>query len=208
MFRLVALLLAAQAAAGSEVFEDPDAGYSFIIPEGFIAEPGDRITRGAPVCWLNTIDMRSWMRLCAMRLDGELAREDGAAAGGQGMQAESFRWKSFDIPGVRMASTAEEGAATMYQAVVPLRSNAVRLTMMSPEIDADRARAALVSVISSLEGESNWLQSAERAEKGGQFIGQIGMIIMAIGVGMWIMQRRQRKQQQAPPPPTRKPRKP
>ena len=38
MLRLIALFLSAQAATGSEVFEDPDARYSFTIPEGFVAQ--------------------------------------------------------------------------------------------------------------------------------------------------------------------------
>ena len=36
--------------------------------------------------------------------------------------------------------------------------------------------------------------SNPRAERTGEFIGQAGMLIIAIGVGMWIMQRRQKKE--------------
>lgn len=194
MLRLIALALAAQAATGGQVFSDPDGDFSLTVPDGFVLDSGDGAGRSYLVCWLNTIDMRSWMRLCVMELDGELARRDGPADA-PGARGESFRWKGFDIPGIRMSGGggADGDAGAMFQALVPLKWNAVRLTMMSPAIDADRARVALVSVIASLEGESNWVPSTERAEKSGQAVGQIGMLIMAVGVGMWIMQRRQKK---------------
>jgi hypothetical protein len=198
---LFLLVLIVAQAADSQTFRDPAAGYSFTVPADFAAEEGDSATIGAPRCWMRAGSAATWMRLCVTRLSGELPRDDEALSGEQGMASTPFTWKSFTIPGVRSTSEAETGSTTMFQAVVPLRSNAVRLMMMSPVEEAESARAVLANTIASLEGESSWLASTERAERTGEAIGQIGAIIMAIGVGMWIMQRRQKKTAR----PTRKP---
>lgn len=199
MMPLLLAFLIAQATTESQTVRHADAGYSFTVPAEFVAEEGDPGTPGAPRCWMRPGSAATWMRLCVTRLSGELPRDDEALSGEQGMASTPFTWKSFTIPGVRSTSDGETGSTTMFQAVLPLRSNAVRLMMMSPVEEAESARAVLANTIASLEGESSWLASTERAERAGEAIGQIGAIIMAIGVGMWIMQRRQKKKAAVPP---------
>jgi hypothetical protein len=193
MSLLLAILLAAQDVGEPQTYQDPDGGFRFAIPAEFVAEPGDTTVEGAPRCWIRPGGSANWIRLCVMRLSGELPRDQRQTASPAG-PATSFRWKGLDISGVRSTSSPADGPETMFQVVLPVRPNAVGLMTISPAGEAESAHAVLVNTIASLEGESSWQPSTERAERTGQAVGQVGMIIMAIGVGMWIMKRRQAKE--------------
>ena len=74
---------------------------------------------------------------------------------------------------------------------VPLRREAVQLFLSGPADQEARGQTLLTETLASLEGESNWLTSTERAGRLGTAAGWwIGIAAAAIAVLVWRKRRR------------------
>src|SRR5439155_1233381 len=101
------------------------------------------------------------MILCVQRMHGVLPREamrqEDLPAG---TQLVSFKWKAFDLQGLRSLASQQGGEqAFVLVTQVPLRREAVQLFLSGPADQEARGQALLSETLASLEGESNWLTS-------------------------------------------------
>jgi hypothetical protein len=98
----------------------------------------------------------------------------------------SFKWKGFDINGLRTVTSQAGKPVFVLVAQVPLRREAVQLVVGGPADQETRAQTLLVATLATLEGETNWLTSSERAGRLGTAAGWwIGIGAAVIAVLAW-----------------------
>src|SRR6266550_2546982 len=107
-------------------------------------------------------------------------------------QVVSFKWKGFDVSGLKTLTTQAGQPVFVLVAQVPLRKEAVQLSVAGPADQAGRGQAILEATLASLEGETNWLTSAERSGRLGRAAGVwIGIAVAAIAILAWRKRRAQ-----------------
>src|SRR5438309_926358 len=107
-------------------------------------------------------------------------------------QVVSFKWKGFDVGGLKTLTTQAGQPVFVLVAQVPLRKEAVQLSVAGPADQAGRGQAILEATLASLEGETNWLTSAERSGRLGRAAGVgIGIAVAAIAILAWRARRAQ-----------------
>ena len=172
-----------------------ELGYRFALPSGFTAFPEARSQKDMVDCWSEAtpVSAHGAMILCVQRMHGVLPRE---AMRQQDLPATtqlvSFKWKEFDLQGLRSLVSPQGGEqAFVLVAQVPLRREAVQLFLSGPADQEARGQTLLTETLASLEGESNWLTSTERAGRLGTAAGWwIGIAAAAIAVLVWRKRRR------------------
>jgi hypothetical protein len=173
-----------------------DLGYRFTLPDGFVGFREGRTLKDIVDCWTEVMpySQNGALVLCVQRMHGRLAR--GPMKPGEVPPAArlmSFKWKGFDLNGFR-ADTAQGGMPVVILAVqVPLRGEAVQLILAGPRDQGQRAEAIMASTIASLEGETNWLTSTERAGRYGNIVGWVvGIAVGVLLIRIWQARRRSR----------------
>ena len=170
-------------------YSSPELGFTMTVPAGFAREAEDP---QSPVqnfaCFVSTDRERPWIRLCAERQGGGLPR---------GARHLRFAWNGKDLEGATFRSEWERTneSVDVVAVNVPLQKERIWLVAMTPSGQGAYAQAAVVSALSTLQGATGQASSDDRAERAGEQAGLIGGIIMAVGAGMWIMQRRMRKKE-------------
>ena len=179
-----------------QVAANTDLGYRFALPDGFGPFPAGRAQRDVVDCWTEVAaaSPSGALVLCVQRMRGILTRDrlkpqDAPAL----VQLRSFKWKGFDLDGIR-SDTAEGGMPVVILATqVPLRREAIQLIVAGPRDQAQRIEAIMASTLGSLEGETNWLTSTERAGRLGNIVGWgVGIAIGVILIRMWRSRQRAR----------------
>jgi len=186
---VLSLSLVAATAAQSQV-RNAELGYTLTLPHGFTAFPEGRAQKDMVDCWSEATPMSAHgaMILCVQRMHGVLPREamrqeDLPAA----TQLVSFKWKAFDLQGLRSLVSQQSGEqAFVLVTQVPLRREAVQLFLSGPADQEARGQAIMEAILASLEGETNWLTSTERAGRLGKAAGWwIGIAVAVIAVVAW-----------------------
>lgn len=168
-------------------FSSPEHGLTMILPAGFLREGSDPLSDQRNLACFVKIDPQPWVRLCLERVGGGIpgnARRHG------------FAWKEVELAGVSFSSEYPEGKPVEIVAVtIPMKTQPLWLVGMAPAGSRNHAEAAVVSTLATLQApiETKAERSA-RMEKRGESFGNVAGIIMAIGVGMWLMKRRMTKQ--------------
>jgi hypothetical protein len=173
-----------------------DLGYRFTLPDGFVGFREGRTLKDVVDCWTEVMPYspNGALVLCVQRMHGRLARGPMKAEEvPPGARLLSFKWKGFDLNGFR-ADTAQGGMPVVILAVqVPLRGEAVQLILAGPRDQGQRAEAIMTSTITSLEGETNWLTSTERAGRYGNIVGWVvGIAVGVLLIRIWQARQRSR----------------
>ena len=169
-------------------FSSPELGLSMTVPEGFHPEGSDPISEQTNVACFVTVNRDPWLRLCVERAGGGLPRNASQL---------TFAWKDQQLEGARFSSTYLGKTPVEVVAVyIPLNTKPVWLVGMAPAGKGNEAQATVVSTLGTLQGPvgETSAQREARMEKLGESFGTVAGVIMAIGVGMWIMKRRMTKQ--------------
>ena len=172
-----------------------ELGYRFALPSGFTAFPEARAQKDMVDCWSEAtpVSAHGAMILCVQRMHGVLPRE---AMRQQDLppstQLVTFKWKEFDLQALRSLVSPQGGEqAFVLVAQVPLRREAVQLFLSGPADQEARGQTLMTATLASLEGESNWLTSTERAGRLGTAAGWwIGIAAAVIAVLVWRKRRR------------------
>ena len=166
-----------------------ELGYSFTLPEGFTDFPEARTQKDVVGSWSEDtpVSANGALVLIVGRMRGTLPREvmrqeDIPAT----TQVMSFKWKGFDINGLRTLASQQGKRVFVLIAQVPLRKEAVQLSVGGPADQETRGQAIMQATLASLEGETNWLTSSERAGRLGTAAGWwIGIAVAVIAVLAW-----------------------
>lgn len=184
---LLAFLLQTQASNAT-------LGYKFTVPEGFVAFPEGRASNADLVeCWTEDepVSQQGAVVLCVQRLHGVLGRDairpDEVPAGAQ---LTALKWHDLELQGMRAMAEADEGPAFTLVAQVPLKPEAIQILFAGPADQVERGDTLLHATLASLQGQSNWLTSAERSERIGNSVGVLLTIGFAVGVVLYMRKRR------------------
>jgi hypothetical protein len=183
------LVLVAAPAADSQV-RNAELGYSLTLPEGFGDFPEPRYTQKDVVgSWSEAtpLSANGAVVLLVVRMHGVLPREamrqEDVPAN---TQVVSFKWKGFDVSGLKTETTQAGQPVFVLVAQVPLKPEAVQLSVAGPGDQVARGQAIMEATLASLEGETNWLTSAERSGRLGKAAGLwIGIAVAAIAILAW-----------------------
>jgi hypothetical protein len=182
------LLIVATAAVESQV-RNTELGYSLTLPPGFTDFPEARTQKDVVEAWTEAtpVSTNGAVVILVGRMHGALPREamrqEDVPAN---TQVVGFKWKAFDVSGLKTLTTQQGKPVFVLVAQVPLRKEAVQLTVAGPADQAARGQAIMEATLASLEGESNWLTSTERAGRLGTAAGWwIGIAVAVIAVLAW-----------------------
>src|SRR6184192_4226363 len=176
------LLLLASASAVQPQVRDAELGYSLILPEGFTDFPAARSQKDIVESWSEATPVSAGgpLVLLVARMHGTLSREAMRQEDvPTNTQVVSFKWKGFDVGGLKTLTTQAGQPVFVLVAQVPLRKEAVQLSVAGPADQAARGQAIMEATLASLEGETNWLTSSERAERLGRAAGAIAVAVIA-----------------------------
>ncbi len=194
MSAVTLFLLMAATAARSQV-KNAELGYTLNLPDGFTDFPAARSQKDVVDAWSETApaSANGALVLLVARMHGVLPREamrqEDVPAN---TQVVSFKWKGFDVGGLKTLTT--QGGQPMFVLVaqVPLRKEAVQLSVAGPADQEARGQSIMEATLTSLEGETNWLTSTERAGRLGTIAGWwIGIALAAIAILAWRKRRAQ-----------------
>jgi len=181
-------LLVAATAAQSQV-RNAELGYSLTLPDGFTDFPEARSQKDVVDSWSEAtpVSANGALVLLVVRMHGALPREamrqEDIPAN---TQVVSFKWKGFDVSGLKTLTTQAGLPVFVLVAQVPLRREAVQLSVAGPADQEARGQAIMEATLASLEGETNWLTSTERAGRLGTIAGWwIGIAVAVIAVLAW-----------------------
>jgi len=182
------VLLVAASAAQSQV-RNAELGYSLTLPQGFTDFPAARAQKDVVDAWTEAtpVSANGAMVLLVARMHGalphEAMRQEDAPAN---TQVVSFKWKGFDVSGLKTQASQEGKPVFVLLAQVPLRREAVQLSVAGPVDQAARGQAIMEATLASLEGETNWLSSTERAGRLGKAAGVwITIAVALVAVLAW-----------------------
>jgi len=194
MSAVTLFLLMAATAARSQV-RNAELGYALTLPDGFTDFPAARSQKDVADAWSETTpaSANGSLVLLVARMHGVLPREalrqEDVPAN---TQVVSFKWKGFDVSGLKTLTTQAGQPVFVLVAQVPLRKEAVQLSVAGPADQAGRGQSIMEATLASLEGETNWLTSAERSERLGRAAGLwIGIAVAAIAILAWRKRRAQ-----------------
>ncbi len=188
------VLLVAASAAQSQV-RNAELGYSLTLPAGFTDFPEARAQKDVVDAWTEAtpVSANGAMVLLVARMHGalphEAMRQEEAPAN---TQVVSFKWKGFDVSGLKTQASQEGKPVFVLLAQVPLRREAVQLSVAGPADQAARGQAIMEATLASLEGETNWLSSTERAGRLGKAAGVWISIAVALVAVLALRKRRAR----------------
>ena len=171
-----------------------ELGYRFTPPAGFTPFPEGQTQKDIVGCWSEetATSTHGAIILCVQRLHGVLPRE----AMRQGdlpatTQLVTFKWKGFAVQGLHTLASQNGERVFVLAAQVPLRREAVQVFFGGPVDQEARGRTLMASTLGTLEGETNWLTSTERAERLGSIAGWwIGIAVAVVAVLIWGKRRR------------------
>jgi len=185
----VMFFLLVVATAGESQVRNAELGYSLTLPEGFTDFPEARSQKDVVDAWSEAtpVSANGALVLLVVRMHGVLPREamrqEDVPAN---TQVVSFKWKGFDVSGLRTQASQEGKPVFVLVAQVPLRPEAVQLSVAGPADQETRGQAIMEATLASLEGETNWLTSTERAGRLGTAAGWwIGIAVAVIAVLAW-----------------------
>ena len=175
--------------AGESQVRNAELGYSLTLPEGFTDFPEARSQKDVVDSWSEAtpVSANGALVLLVVRMHGVLPREamrqEDVPAN---TQVLSFKWKGFEVSGLRTQASQAGKPVFVLVAQVPLRPEAVQLSVAGPADQETRGQAILEATLASLEGETNWLTSTERAGRLGTAAGWwIGIAVAVIAVLAW-----------------------
>jgi hypothetical protein len=189
VMRAVILFLLVVATAGESQVRNAELGYSLTLPEGFTDFPEARSQKDVVDSWSEAtpVSANGALVFLVVRMHGILPREamrqEDVPAN---TQVVSFKWKGFDVSGLRTQASQAGKPVFVLVAQVPLRPEAVQLSVAGPADQETRGQAIMEATLASLEGETNWLTSTERAGRLGNIAGWwIGIAVAVIAILAW-----------------------
>jgi len=191
IYAVLGLLCGAVAPASSQA-RNAELGYALMLPEGFQDYPPGRAQQDVVDAWAETtpVSEHGGIILFVQRLHGVLPRErlrqqDMPAT----TQLVTFTWKGFPIDGLSTRTSKEGIPVFVLASQVPLRREAVQLVVSGPGDQEARGTEMMTSMLTTLDGETNWLTPEQRAGR----LGMIAGVWIVIGVAVIVLWRRKRR---------------
>ena len=165
-----ALALFSGSALAGERVAYKELGLSLTVPDGFTPD-AERVKKDVVLAFQHaaTEEAPFGMYIFVSRMHGVLRREqlDPKSLTAKNPQVTLFveSWKGFDIEVLRVPEQAGDLDVVTFNAQVPLRPEAVQISVAAEASREEEAKRVLRSVLASLDGQTNWLTTEERVER-------------------------------------------
>jgi hypothetical protein len=169
--------------AGETVSNQP-LGFRLSVPDGFVQDPtkarGDILFAfmrpAAPGDKANSGIMVSRMRgvMGREKIDPKLI-----ATKAPKITVVTEKWKDFEIEVTRVPEEFGPVKVVTFNAQVPLKPEAIQISVVGETARENELRSALRTVLATLDGQTNWLTTDERINRG-----TIGIAKMAITIAV------------------------
>jgi hypothetical protein len=137
---------------------DPRLGFSFVLPEGF--DPEDKFMNVAPNVIYGYFRQESGRGIGTAiiidRLDGTIGRELPKRPANFAGKTFKLPWHGFDIYATEEAGNLNGVAVDCVKAYVPLKPEAIVVSVMGSPSHAAESQAQLRLLLGGLSGLSNW----------------------------------------------------
>ncbi len=167
---------------------------TFSVPDGFRESTETRQRAKASYAYSRLPDSPGHLPtlIILKGMGGIIGREalnDFTAPNGALAKVSTLKWKSLDIFVARVPENANGQKALNLVAQVPLKAEAMTVTVFGNADNEAELQTLLASVLATIDGPSNWLTNDQRIDK---LAGLAGGGIGIAGVLFW-MSRRKKK---------------
>jgi hypothetical protein len=190
------LVVLAVAAFGEVDVADRELGFTLRLPEGFQDFPAGRAQGRAAYSYLRGAGTDRQIMVSISGLRGALPREIPLPESYPGGELSTFevRWKrEFKVPVVQIRQQVRDISMTVMTVQIPISPRALKVEVAGGATNEEEMRAILTSIVSSLDGKTNWLTRRERIDRIVQ--PTVGLIVVAMVIGYAIVRSRRRKSQ-------------
>lgn len=184
------------ATARAEVIRDDKLNFTLTLPEGFKDFPEGREQQALTYSFIQgTPGTEDFTIIGIKPMGGIIGREalekkDLPHFDGVTFDLRREKWKSFDIDVMVGTARQEELGVFVTVAQVPLKKEAIQLTVAGPEKRKTQVLAMLRTLLASLDGPSNWLTDTERSMRLGKVAGGLLGGLAFAGVVIWLSLRK------------------
>jgi hypothetical protein len=205
--RWIIALTAALCCTGAETVVDRALNFRVTIPDGF--EPGEKVGKDDLYLFFrmpaDPSQTRTVIRITRLRgwLPPDLPLESFTQKGVQ-FELEPVTWKAYTLHRARAVMDVGGVRVVVLNVQVPLKPEAIAINVAGAESNEKELSSLLLGVLSSLDGESNWVSTpggttTEQDEKAKQAVARDLYVCLAIVavVGVVIYVRRQRRRDKA-----------
>jgi hypothetical protein len=173
-------------AAPAVTMTQPDLHFHFVAPDRF--ERIDPPNPGGLFGFKSTLADASTMIVSIDPMGGTIDRHRATASelvpsrfgfpAGTPIALEEATWRSFVLDAMRVELATEGQTLLVFVVQVPLSPEAVQVTVAASPAHEKEAREVLRSVVTSIDGKTDWLTDSERSYKLGVSLGSaLGIII-------------------------------
>ena len=166
---VVATLAAVSLEAG-EFVSHQQLGIRLTVPDGFVSDPervqGDVIYAfQRPPVGDEGVGVFILVSQLRSVLDRRKINPKDLQARSPHVTIVTDRWKGFDVESFRVPEQVDDLQLLTFNAQVPLKPRAIQVSVIG-ELDREvELRGVLRSVLGNLDGQTNWLDNAERVRR-------------------------------------------
>lgn len=102
-----------------------------------------------------------------------------------GFDYRHVRWKTFDLDVVMSRMRNGDKTVVSFVTQVPLVGKAIQIAIGGPVTETDHLFDDMTEVVSSIDGESNWLSDSERSERIGKGVGMLAGTLGVLALIWW-----------------------
>lgn len=164
-FAVMTLLLAPHLAAGETIVDD-DCGFTLTLPDGFnpvpeVVDATPEIVHAFVLGDPTSEDLQVFLFIEKFR--GTIGRErikpEELPPSFKG-RLFMTKWQTFEVEAFEVSEQHGEIEAITYKAQIPLKPAAIQVILVGPADRKSEMKMLLAEILSGLDGESNWFQSA------------------------------------------------
>jgi hypothetical protein len=191
----VVLTLIATPLVASEWVYDPEFQFGFSVPDGFVKDHESEQGKVLFAFQRRPIGNEKMGRfILVSRLGGVLGREkiDSKEAASINPQVTIMteKWKGFDIDVFRVPTQVGNLQLLTFNAQVPLTPEAVQIGVSGEAASENELRSELRSVLGSLKGQTNWLNTEQRFRRITPLQIKVGILVVIVGIILFYVRRR------------------
>lgn len=147
---------------GATRVEDAELGFSFDLPEGYIAFPEHAKPAGIKHAFARELPGENARVLLVKPLGGTLPRQKMRPGDlppdtpARSLSLTPFNWRGIEVEGARMLETQDALKYITFQIQIPLRGQAIQLGVGGALESEAEVREIANEVLASLEGQHSW----------------------------------------------------
>ena len=196
---VVATLAAVPLKAG-EFVSHQQLGIRLTVPDGFVSDP-ERVQGNVIYAFqrppVGDEGVGVFILVSQLRsvLDRRKINPKDLQARSPHVTIVTDRWKGFDVEAFRVPEQVDDLQLLTFNAQVPLKPRAIQVSVIGKLDREVELRGILRSVLGNLDGQTNWLDNAERVRRLSKGITRlaitIGVLVVAV-VAIWRAVRRRK----------------